>query len=634
MSSKYLNTATAVVTAFGLAVPVAGFAQSQNQRDVFPCIAPDGSEVQNAQQLAKALEDAVLASADLADPAPETACLREAYGDIKGEEIDALKVLLADAPEQIREDYMPLLEAADSAAEADVMETGEATAAPINEEIADADPAAVDKAADSAVAAEIEEATNASEPNDANEGSEAATVNATDAEAPAVVTEDTAATIEATDGDTTVVETETAVEAEVTTETDSEEASTSTDGATGEMAAEADAESGAPTAEAVAEAGAGEADGTQLTDEERQARDAERETGGSDAAAAATSAEGDDADGGATEAEVTTQVVTEEDVRSSSEDFEAPVTGDTTAKAKSSDDDRRSDFERAILLGLGAALVGSVLDNGDEVVSNTGDRIVVERDGELRILKNDDTLLQRPGAEVQTRTFNDGSARTTVTYEDGSQIITVRAADGRVLRRVYIRAEDGAEVVLFDDTQTVDQIDFSDLPTLEELRAADKKAAASDAAELDAALRRSLLADVDRRFSLRQVRDYKRVRALAPTIEIDAVNFATGSAAIEPSQAEALLALGDAMRQVIAEDPGAVFLVEGHTDAVGSASYNLALSDRRAETVALALTEYFKVPPQNLVIQGYGETDLRIPTLEAERANRRALVRNITALLR
>ena len=75
-------------------------------------------------------------------------------------------------------------------------------------------------------------------------------------------------------------------------------------------------------------------------------------------------------------------------------------------------------------------------------------------------------------------------------------------------------------------------------------------------------------------------------------------------------------------------------VIEGHTDAVGDASYNLALSDRRAETVALALTEYFDVPPANLVTQGYGESQLRVPTNGPEPANRRAVVRNITGLLR
>ena len=59
-----------------------------------------------------------------------------------------------------------------------------------------------------------------------------------------------------------------------------------------------------------------------------------------------------------------------------------------------------------------------------------------------------------------------------------------------------------------------------------------------------------------------------------------------------------------------------------------------ALSDRRAESVALALAEYFDVPPENLVTQGYGESDLKVPTQEANRENRRVVVRNITPLLR
>jgi len=49
--------------------------------------------------------------------------------------------------------------------------------------------------------------------------------------------------------------------------------------------------------------------------------------------------------------------------------------------------------------------------------------------------------------------------------------------------------------------------------------------------------------------------------------------------------------------------------------------------------VALALTEYFDVPPENMVVQGYGERFLKIPTLEGERQNRRVAVRRITDLI-
>jgi outer membrane protein OmpA-like peptidoglycan-associated protein len=91
--------------------------------------------------------------------------------------------------------------------------------------------------------------------------------------------------------------------------------------------------------------------------------------------------------------------------------------------------------------------------------------------------------------------------------------------------------------------------------------------------------------------------------------------------------------IGDALRRIIDRDPTQVFLIEGHTDAVGSDLSNLALSDRRAETVAEILSYYYGIPPENLVTQGYGEQFLKIPTTAAERQNRRVAFRNITDLL-
>ena len=352
-----------------------------------------------------------------------------------------------------------------------------------------------------------------------------------------------------------------------------------------------------------------------------------------EAPAAAAAAAVEDDETASDEAEVATEEVTEENSRSSSEDFETTATGEAnaTAAARSDGDSGMSNFEKALLLGLGAVAVGSILQNGDEVVSNSGDRVVLrDEEGDLRVLKDDDALLRQPGSQVRTETFNDGSTRTIVTRDDGIRVITIRAADGRVVRRVR-EFPDGERVVLFDDTEVSEPVVVSELP-----RPA-QRSLGVDATDEDA-LRRAL-AEVraerlDRSFSLRQVRQIREVRELAPEIELDSVTFATGSAAIEPSQAEELAALGRAMQRLIDERPGEVFLIEGHTDAVGSATYNLALSDRRAETVALALTEYFGVPPENMITQGYGESALKIETEAAERANRRAAVRRITPLLR
>jgi outer membrane protein OmpA-like peptidoglycan-associated protein len=154
----------------------------------------------------------------------------------------------------------------------------------------------------------------------------------------------------------------------------------------------------------------------------------------------------------------------------------------------------------------------------------------------------------------------------------------------------------------------------------------------------EAALKAELAAleaeELGRKFSLRQIREIPQVRALAATVEVDSITFDTASSVIRASEARKLADLGRIMAEILERNPGEVFLIEGHTDATGGAALNLSLSDRRAESVALALTEYFDIPPENMVVQGYGESELKIDTQEEERANRRAVVRLITPLMR
>jgi len=335
--------------------------------------------------------------------------------------------------------------------------------------------------------------------------------------------------------------------------------------------------------------------------------------------------------------ETTSEAVTEADTRDSTEDFPTSIAGDSAEAAPRAaaddEDDRRglSPFERAVILGLGAVAVGSILDSGEEVVTNTGDRLVVREGDAFYVLKNDDAILRQPGSEIRTQTYEDGSTRTVITRPDGVEVVTLRAPDGTVLRRIRI-LPDGTRVVIFDDTAEFPPVDVSALPAAPEGEA--RRLSATDTEALRRALAAQNVPGIDRTFSLRQIRQFYEVRVFAPEIELDAINFRTGSAAIPPAEAEELSLIGRTIARIIDEDPASVFLVEGHTDAVGGAAYNLALSDRRAESVALALTEYFGVPPENLITQGYGESRLRIETEAAEPANRRAVVRNITQLLR
>ncbi|MGK7759207.1 OmpA family protein [Marinovum sp. B10] len=343
-------------------------------------------------------------------------------------------------------------------------------------------------------------------------------------------------------------------------------------------------------------------------------------------------------DASTAEGEVVVETVTEADVRSSSEEFGSDVIVEQQAEQRGTreddddDDDRGfSNAETAAALGLGVLALSQILGDADEVVSNSGDRVVVRRGNDLQVIRDDDVLLRQPGSEVETRNFADGSSRVVVTRPDGSQVITVRAADGTVVRRVQVRA-DGRRIVLFDDTEeAAEPVDVTTLP--EPRRQQPVTVTSGDRAALEAALNAQLAADVDRRFSLNQVRSIREVRHLMPEVTLDAVNFQTGSAVIQPGEAEELADLGSQLADFLAANPDELFIVEGHTDTVGDAAYNLALSDRRAESVALALVEYFDVPPENLIIQGYGESDLLVPREGPERANRRATVRRITPLL-
>ncbi|AUH64317.1 OmpA family protein [Paracoccus zhejiangensis] len=328
--------------------------------------------------------------------------------------------------------------------------------------------------------------------------------------------------------------------------------------------------------------------------------------------------------------------VTEENTRSSAEDFEASLraalqqaaTGEAPQRNAAAENEDDNDLAKALILGLGAVAVGSMLNNNRQVALATPDRVVVERaDGSQEVIKDEVALLRQPGSTVATENFDDGSSRTIVTREDGSKVVTIRDTDLRVLRRTLIAA-DGKSTMLIDDTADVKPVDVASLP---EPAPVQTTTGTLSEDELRAALQRE--SDIDRRFTLGQIRNIPEVRALVAPVNIDAITFDTGSAAINPNQAQQLASLGRVIQDAVAKNPREVFMIEGHTDTVGAGAMNLALSDRRAESVALALSEYFDVPPENMVVQGYGEQFLKVRAEGDIRANRRASVRRITDLL-
>jgi OOP family OmpA-OmpF porin len=118
--------------------------------------------------------------------------------------------------------------------------------------------------------------------------------------------------------------------------------------------------------------------------------------------------------------------------------------------------------------------------------------------------------------------------------------------------------------------------------------------------------------------------------AAGPSVNLT-VNFATGSAELTPQAVRTLDELG---RALASTDLSAFrFRVEGHTDTVGSAATNSALSEKRAAAVVQHLTSRFGIAPSRLESVGMGETTPLVPTGDevAEQRNRRVQVINLGA---
>ena len=104
------------------------------------------------------------------------------------------------------------------------------------------------------------------------------------------------------------------------------------------------------------------------------------------------------------------------------------------------------------------------------------------------------------------------------------------------------------------------------------------------------------------------------------------MTFATGSSTISPSFQATL----DQVAASLVKYPNSVVDVYGHTDTVGTASSNQALSERRAQAVTNYLISR-GVSSARVRWQGFGETQLRVQTGDGvnEPLNRRVEIKVI-----
>lgn len=91
--------------------------------------------------------------------------------------------------------------------------------------------------------------------------------------------------------------------------------------------------------------------------------------------------------------------------------------------------------------------------------------------------------------------------------------------------------------------------------------------------------------------------------AVGQSVALQGVHFAFDEATLTRSARDILRRVA----QTLKDSPGFRVMIAGHTDSVGSAAYNLALSRQRADAVRDFLVNH-GVDPSRLVTRGYGET--------------------------
>jgi outer membrane protein OmpA-like peptidoglycan-associated protein len=276
-------------------------------------------------------------------------------------------------------------------------------------------------------------------------------------------------------------------------------------------------------------------------------------------------------------------------------------------------------------------------NNGQRTVIEEPDHRVIIRENGRAFVRHDEVERFRLIGEDVRVERRPGEIITVMRRPGDVEIVTYVDDNGRLLRRVR-RTRDGREFVLIDNRfRGPERAEiFISLPPPRIVIPQDEYIVEMEYAPRErifAALEAPPIERIERPYTLDEIRFSPTLRDRMRRVDLNTITFEFGSWQVLPDQIPLLGNIAEGINQVVRRNPNEVFLIEGHTDAVGNDVDNLSLSDRRAESVAVILTQNFQVPPENLTTQGYGAQQLKVQTPGPSRENRRVTIRRITPLL-
>jgi outer membrane protein OmpA-like peptidoglycan-associated protein len=129
-----------------------------------------------------------------------------------------------------------------------------------------------------------------------------------------------------------------------------------------------------------------------------------------------------------------------------------------------------------------------------------------------------------------------------------------------------------------------------------------------------------------RSLSMGEREEIADIASTKPNIDLD-IQFDYNSADIRTASMPSVQALGQALSNPSLK--GSVFVVAGHTDAIGGEAYNMGLSERRADTIKSYLVSKFGIAGSDLVTVGYGKDKPKDANAPMDPINRRVQVVNM-----